>query len=83
MNKPVSLIYSFEEKKEFLERNGFEVQSFDRRVFIAGSGMTDEEYKVWKVLKDGEDVCPWSCTAGSWDVDYVFDKELRRRILGL
>jgi hypothetical protein len=48
-------------------------------VYVPGVGWEDR--KCWKVSKDGEDVCPWSSTAGSWDVDYCFEKIVRKGLL--
>jgi hypothetical protein len=78
--KAITLYYSLEEMKSYLEKNGYTIQEIEISVYISGQ-FEESLHKCLKVYLGGEDTMPWSRSAGAYDVEWVFSKLLRERLL--
>jgi hypothetical protein len=63
-----------------LEAIGYTVQK--DTIMLPDRYDEDKPYKVWNVYLDGHLMCEWG-GAGSFRVEYMFERELTKRLLEL
>lgn len=76
--------FSFEDKVLALTRAGYEIKEDKIIVLERRTGGPDNEvlHAVWNVYLGGQSMCPWGA-AGTYRVDWVFNRELEKRLLKL
>jgi len=81
--KHITLFYTFEEKVAYLNRLGYEVEK--KTIYIPssrhGNYSEDEPHISYRVYLNGEDQMIWAEKGGSYCVDWMFERELSRRLL--
>lgn len=79
----MTLEFSFEDKVKCLEKIGYRIELEDTVEFVKHYYHEEEvPRKVWVVRYKGESVSEWA-GLGARRVDFVFEQEVRRRLIGL
>lgn len=82
--KPTQFYFSFDEMVVFLEKRGYSVRREEVSLVAGrvGNSMAEEIYEVFRVYKDGVDVLEWAKDrTGSYCVEFVFERELKKALL--
>jgi tagatose-1,6-bisphosphate aldolase len=83
MTHTVTFIYHTEEMKSYLEALGYELREVEVPVYRPGR-YEEEIHKSIQVFKDGVNSVPWAYQMpGDYCVRFVFESELRKRLLSL